>query len=74
VDEKDFEIAAQLEQLERDSAINKARQSARILPAPPDFDGTCDCGTEIPPKRIAMGYFRCVDCAFEGELKTRLGV
>lgn len=72
MDEKDFEAAANLELMERVSAIEKARKAVNRQP-PPDFDGTCpECGAEIPPKRIAAHYFTCVDCVAEQEYQGRL--
>lgn len=29
---------------------------------PPQFDGTCECGEVIPEQRVALGYYRCLDC------------
>lgn len=72
MDEKDFEIAAQLEQMERDSAIAKVRHRAIRASPPPEFDGSCTCGADIPPGRIAAGYWVCVDCVAEEELRNRL--
>jgi RNA polymerase-binding transcription factor DksA len=73
VDEKDFEIAAQLELLERESAINKARKGAVTQMPPPDFDGTCPlCGAEIPLRRVAIKYYVCVDCVAEQEQRNKL--
>lgn len=73
MDEKDFEAAAQLELLERESAIIKARRAAALSPRPDDFDGSCPaCGTDIPHARIAAGYYVCVDCVRESELRRRL--
>jgi len=39
--------------------IAKCRQKEQ---APSQFDGTCECGEEIPEKRVALGYFRCLGC------------
>ena len=74
MDEKDFETAAALEQLARDVAISQARRQVGSDP-PEGFDGSCpECGVEIPPKRVAAGYFTCVDCVEERELRKRLGL
>lgn len=74
MDEKDFEIAAQLEQMARENAIAKARKQAHSEP-PAGFDGTCPlCEAEIPPARIAAGYYICVDCATGQEHRSRLGL
>lgn len=29
---------------------------------PPGFDGSCECGEDVDPRRIALGYYRCLDC------------
>lgn len=29
---------------------------------PPGFDGSCSCGEDIDPRRIALGHYRCLDC------------
>ena len=70
----ELDIAAELEQRYRDAAIAMARGSGPLA-RPSDFDGTCPvCETEIPPERIALSYFVCVDCVREKELKARLHV
>lgn len=73
MDEKDFENAAQLEMLQRDVAIQAARQALHRKVRPDDFDGTCpSCSAEIDERRIAAGYFECVDCVAEQEQLRRL--
>lgn len=74
MDEKDFEAAAQLELMARESAIEKARRQVHRK-VPEDFDGSCpQCGTEVGLERVAVGYYVCVDCVREQELRTRLGL
>jgi RNA polymerase-binding transcription factor DksA len=73
MDEKDFEIAALAELMERESAIIIARRAAALSPRPVDFDGSCpECGGDIPDGRVAAGYFVCVDCVGEKEHRKRL--
>jgi RNA polymerase-binding transcription factor DksA len=72
MDEKDFEAAERLEQLERQSGIEKARRRSH-LPKPTDFNGKCaECGADIPTARVVAGYFTCIDCANEMALRERL--
>lgn len=56
------DIAAALEEYERNSSLNNVLKSIpRSLP--PDFDGCCvDCGEEIPEVRLKLFCIRCVDC------------
>lgn len=60
-----MEMAAQLEQQQRDAAIT--RQSRAVLhESDPGFDGAncveVDCGEAIPAARLALGKIRCVAC------------
>lgn len=74
MDEKDFERAAELEQMERQTAIDRARSHIARMP-PPNFDGSCpECGVDIPAPRISAGYYVCVDCVEEAEYLARLGI
>lgn len=72
MDEKDFETAAELELMQRQSGIERARKAANSE-RPPDFDGTCpECGSDMDPARVAVGYYVCVDCVTEQELRKKL--
>jgi RNA polymerase-binding transcription factor DksA len=72
MDEREFEIAAWLEQMERDQAIHTTRKRAVTPPLPDDFDGSCpECGADIPEARVAAGYGVCVDCVCESEHRRR---
>lgn len=59
MDEKFLEQASDLANAE----VLKGIAKARVVEAPPPgFSGVCACGDEIPEKRIALGYYRCVEC------------
>ena len=64
MDERFLEQAEELAAAEVRSGIERARK--RTSP-PPGFDGTCECGAAINPKRIELGYYRCVDCQANSE-------
>lgn len=74
MDESHFEHAARLEQHMRDAALAVNRQSEQTAHRRPvDFDGSCaGCSEEVPPPRVALGYYNCVDCAAANELRGRL--
>lgn len=59
MDEKFLEHADDLIRTMTEKAIEAARQRD---PMPDDFDGHCDCGNSIPDQRVALGYYRCIDC------------
>jgi RNA polymerase-binding transcription factor DksA len=74
MDEKDFETAAALEQLTRDVAILNARSQAGGAP-PEGFDGHCpECGVDVHEKRVALGYYLCIECAQEREFRKKMGI
>lgn len=63
MDERQLEMAEELENLQRTVSISTASRAA----APerhPDFDGThcVDCSGDIPDGRLALGKVRCVYC------------
>lgn len=72
MDEKDFELAAELEQWRRDIVL-QAHRAVLNEPAPADFDGsTCtDCGGIIHPLRLGLGKFRCLECQQVREFRGR---
>jgi RNA polymerase-binding transcription factor DksA len=71
VDEREFEIAAELEELERQSGIFQAQRAVKVT-RPETFDGHCVlCEADIPPARVACGYFQCVDCVGEFERRKK---
>jgi RNA polymerase-binding transcription factor DksA len=71
VDESQLEHAALLEQWVRDSAIAAVRKK-EIRIEPTGFDGTCECGEDIDPRRIDAGYYNCIDCAeYQEEQQAR---
>jgi hypothetical protein len=59
MDENVLEGAEKLRELMVQDGI--ARCQKKESP-PPGFDGTCGCGDDIPPERIALGYYRCLSC------------
>lgn len=63
-----MEVADALSRAEIETGINKARQTR---PKPADFDGRCECDSEIPEARIRLGFYNCVHCqqALEGRRK-----
>jgi len=62
MDEKFLEIAAKIEENQRQAGINAVRQ--RQADSYPKWDGeTClDCGDDLHPVRIDMGCVFCVPC------------
>lgn len=68
MDEKYMEQAEQLALAEINRGIELARKRE---PTPPGFDGTCNCGDEIPETRIRLGYHRCVTCQSRNEKQGR---
>jgi hypothetical protein len=71
MDEKDFEIAALLELMQRESGIEQARKTMQHV-VPPDYDGSClECGSPVEPGRVALGYYVCVFCVAEQELRRK---
>jgi len=73
VDEAHFEMAAAMELLARETAINKARSAVSQSHVRPDgFDGACPgCSEVIPQQRVDAGYFVCVDCKTEEEARRK---
>lgn len=53
------------------AGVDSARKAQQHKP--PDFDGTCICGEEIPPARVALNYFICVVCQGRREERRKLG-
>lgn len=46
-----------------EEAVQKGIERCRTKDGPPTgFDGSCKCGEDIDPRRIALGYYRCLDC------------
>lgn len=47
-----------------EAEVRAGIERAKIQPArPKGFVGLCACGQEVPPARVALGYFRCIACA-----------
>jgi RNA polymerase-binding transcription factor DksA len=72
-EEKDFEMAEQLAQAQRDSQIEAARR-ALAPQTHQDFDGeNCiDCGNKIQEERLAMRRICCTICQSVREKKDKL--
>jgi RNA polymerase-binding transcription factor DksA len=62
--------ASELEDQFREAAIEDIR---RRNAAPKDFDGeSCmECGAGIVEKRLALGFWRCVECQTVIEKRSR---
>lgn len=69
MDENFFERAEELARAEIEAGIARARRRAST---PSGFDGFCDCGNEIPSKRVELGYYRCLECQTKLEKTRRL--
>ena len=41
------------------AGIEKCRTKEDL---PAGFDGSCECGEDIDPRRVALGHYRCLDC------------
>jgi RNA polymerase-binding transcription factor DksA len=70
MDENQFEQADRLTTAAIESGIERAR---RKRPPPEGFDGTCaGCGTDVPPQRISMSLYNCVEC--QSTIERRLKI
>lgn len=73
IDERLLEfILSQEDERIRDLILETQRKL--IAKPPPDFDGSCECGAEIHSERITLGFFICIDCARERELRYKLRI
>lgn len=70
MDEKYLEMASEQTLAEAEAGI--ALVKSRIPVQPPDFDGRCKCGEDIPNKRLATGAITCVPCQTVIERKRML--
>ena len=68
MDEKFLEMAEEATSIEIREGIGRARARA---PMPPGFDGSCECGENIPTARVSLGYYRCITCQTLLEKKGR---
>ena len=68
MDEKFIECAERLMEEQLRAGIERAQ--IRASP-PPGFDGFCNCGSEIPKKRVELGYYRCLACQVKTERMQR---
>lgn len=72
MDEFHFELAARVEQAQRERGIDLARAKAQHA-RPADFDGSCTlCSEPVKPGRIDAGFFVCLDCAEAAELEEKM--
>ena len=68
MDEKYLETAELHSAAEATEGLAKIqRDLVRTQMKPKDFDGTCTCGEEIPPERVALKYYNCVVCQGQKE-------
>lgn len=68
MDERYLEQAERLAEAQVRDGIERAQM--RMGP-PPGFDGTCNCGSDIPQRRIELGYYRCLECQAKREKMAR---
>ena len=62
MDEKYLEMADKISEAGVTAGIASARTTQPNQIKPKDFDGTCTCGEEIPPERVALHFYNCVVC------------
>ena len=56
------DLATLQEMHQTEMAIAQVRQQAERK-MPEGFDGSCEeCGNDIPPERIALKFYNCVEC------------
>lgn len=70
MEEKFLETAEALQASLTAEALTRVRAAAQQT-RPPDFSGDCSCGEPVPPGRIALGYYNCVDCQSAKETRSR---
>lgn len=74
MNEKYLEGSEELVQNLTEWRIAEARAKAGSAP-PSGYDGTCpECEVVVPPQRVALGFYNCVDCQTEEERRGRAGV
>jgi RNA polymerase-binding transcription factor DksA len=59
MDEKQMELADALTNSIIEGAISKARLTQV---RPKNYEGFCECGAEVPQRRVDAGYFNCLFC------------
>lgn len=64
MDENFIETADSLMRASIDAGVERARTQQS---KPAGFDGSCSCGEEINPRRVALGYYRCLGCQTQAE-------
>ncbi len=70
MDENQFEQADRLTTAAIESGIERARRKQK---PPEGFDGTCsDCGTDVPPQRVSLSLYNCVECQSTIERRSRI--
>ncbi len=63
MDAKFLEMAEQLSAEEVTANLGRVRRELdQSQTKPKDFDGTCTCGEEIPPERVALKFYNCTVC------------
>lgn len=71
--EKTLEHSEWLVSKETETGIKRSQEA---LVRPPGFDGKhCieeECSEPIPPERLALGAFRCIECQTKHEDKERM--
>ena len=72
MDEKFLEMADSVSAAAVAAGVDSARK-ANEQKKPEDFDGTCTCGEEIPPERVALKFYNCVVCQGRKEERRKLG-
>lgn len=73
MDEKDFELAEEINRLEIARGIQKSRSGPKP-PADWDQKSCIDCDEEVPKLRRSLGFFVCLECQVIREKRQRLGL
>jgi RNA polymerase-binding transcription factor DksA len=68
MDEKFVELAEEITRASVITGIEKAREKKR---RPDNFDGLCECGDEVPPGRMGLGFFNCIVCQQQQERRAK---
>lgn len=69
MDERYLEMAEKITLAETQAGVDNVRLRAQRKPL--DFVGNCLCGEKVPKKRIAAGYFNCIECQTAIEQKGK---
>lgn len=73
MDEKDFELAEEINRLEIARGIQRSRNGPKP-PADWDQKSCVDCDEEVPKARRRLGFFICLECQVIREKRQKLGL